>query len=313
MKKEKILITGGLGHIGSKLIRELYKNRDIEKIRILDNLSTQRYCSLFNLPNDVRFEFMEGDIRNKQNLEGAVQDMDTIIHLAAITDAPSTIKYPELTFEVNLQGTLDILDIAQKNNVKKFIFPSTTSVYGEAKGILDETYIDCKPATPYAESKLKCEKEVNAAGKKGGIETYVLRFGTIFGTSIGMRFHTAVNKFCYLGAMNKPITVWEDALNQKRPYLGINDAIRAISFVWDNAKSGETYNVLTDNYTVQEILDSIKKYIPGIKIEFTPSPILNQQSYEISNKKICSLGFTHKDSLSEQIGDTIRLFQAIKN
>jgi len=311
--KEKILITGGLGHIGSKLIRELYKNRDIEKIRILDNFSTQRYCSLFNLPHDVCFEFMEGDVRNKQNLEEAVQDMDTIIHLAAITDAPSTIKYPEFTFEVNLQGTLNILDIAQKKNVKKFIFPSTTSIYGEAKGILDETYADCKPATPYAESKLKCEKEVNAAGKKGTIETYVLRFGTILGTRIGMRFNTAVNKFCYLAAMNKPITVWEDALNQKRPYLGINDAIRAISFVQDNAKSGETYNVLTANYTVQEILNSIKKYIPGIKIEFTPSPILNQQSYEISGQKICSLGFIPKDNLSEQIGDTIKLFQAIKN
>jgi len=128
-----------------------------------------------------------------------------------------------------------------------------------------------------------------------------------------MRFHTAVNKFCYSAALNKPLTVWEDALNQKRAYLGINDAINAILLVKNKGKSGELYNVVTQNYTVQDILDSIKRFTPDIKIQITQSPILNQKSYEVSNEKICSIGFTPQDKLYDNVQETINLFKSIKN
>lgn len=305
-----ILVTGGLGHIGSKLIREYAERDDVELIRIIDNLSTQRYCSLFNLP-PTKYQFIEDDISNKKALENAMKDIDVVIHLAAITDAPSTIKNPKETFKVNYDYVKNVLETALNANVKKFLFPSTTSVYGENEGLLDENFKDYKPESPYAESKLKAEKLVQDFSKNG-LNTTVLRMGTIFGSSVGMRFHTAVNKFCYLAVLKKPLTVWENALDQKRPYLGLYDCIRAFAFLEKNGKSGELYNVLSGNFTVREVIDTLKKF-KEVNIEFTKSPILNQKSYEISNQKIKNLGFNFKDSLSGGIKATLDYFQNIEN
>ncbi|MBU1632528.1 MAG: NAD-dependent epimerase/dehydratase family protein, partial [Nanoarchaeota archaeon] len=131
-----ILITGGLGHIGSKLVRSFSDN--VDEIRILDNFLTQRYCSLFNLPKNKKYVFIEGDINNEEDLTKAMKSVNLVIHLASITDAPSTIDKPEETEKVNLIGTKKVIEIAVKMNVDKIVFPSTTSVYGEAEDEVDE-------------------------------------------------------------------------------------------------------------------------------------------------------------------------------
>ncbi len=313
----KLLVTGGLGHIGSKLIREYIKRDDIDTIRILDNLSVQRYCSLFNLPEiqNKKFEFIEGDITNIDHARASVKDIDVVIHLAAITDAPSTINQKELTFNTNYNGTWNILTASINANVKKFLFPSTTSVYGEAEGLVDENSPEeiYKPASPYAESKRKTEKLLINIHKETGFNTNVLRMGTIFGKSIGMRFHTAVNKFCWLSAMNKPLTVWDSALNSKRPYLGLNDCLRAFHFLEKQGQPGELYNVASQNFSIEQIINSIKRVKPETKIQITKSPLLNQKPYEVSNQKIKSLGFEFRDNLDEHVRETIDLFKEIKN
>ncbi|MBS3086398.1 NAD-dependent epimerase/dehydratase family protein [Candidatus Pacearchaeota archaeon] len=310
----KFLVTGGLGHIGSKLIREYAKREDIELIRVLDNFLVQRYCSLFNLPKThVKYEFIEGDISNEEDLEKAMKDIDVVIHLASITDAPSTISKPQETERINLEGTRKTLDVAINSGVKKFLFPSSTSVYGEAQGIVDETFQDFKPSTPYAETKLASERLLQEVGKGGKINAIVLRMGTIFGTSIGMRFHTAINKFCYLAALGKPLTVWDSALESKRPYLGLNDSIRAFEFIEKYGKSGEVYNVVTENYSMKDVIETIRKVVPDVKIEITKSPIINQKPYHASNEKVISLGFEFRDSLENEVRETIRLFSSIDN
>lgn len=311
----RLLVTGGLGHIGSKLIREYSKRKDIELIRILDNLSTQRYSSLFNLPENKTYQFIEGDINDKEIVKKAVKNMDVVIHLAAITDAPSTIEKPKETHQVNFEGVKNVVEASIDSNVKKFLFPSTTSVYGEAEGIVDEDSAKTiyKPASPYAKAKFSAEEFIQRTSKEQGFNANILRMGTIFGTSIGMRFHTAVNKFCYLASMKKPLTVWENALDQKRPYLGLYDDLRAFAFLEKHGKPGEIYNVLSGNFTVRQMIDSIKLFIPDVKIQMTKSPILNQKSYEVSNKKIRELGFDFKDKLTGGIKSTLGFFRPFKN
>lgn len=312
----KFLVTGGLGHIGSKLIREYAKREDIELIRILDNFLVQRYCSLFNLPEThVKYEFIEGDIMDIGKLREAMKDIDVVIHLASITDAPSTINDPQLTQRIIFEGTWNVVNVAMQAKVKRFLYASTTSVYGEAEGIVDENSAEelYKPATPYADAKRRTEELLQKIYKDTGFPIIILRKGTIFGTSIGMRFHTAVNKFCYLAAMNKPLTVWDSALNSKRPYLGLNDCIRAYEFLEKNGKPGELYNVVTKNFEMKEIIDAVKIAAPNVKIEITKSPLLNQKPYHVSNNKIRELGFVPKDDLYNDIKETVDLFRAINN
>src|SRR3989344_5621847 len=288
-----ILVTGGLGHIGSHLIREYAKRDDVQLIRIFDNISTQRYISLFDLPQKekIKLEFIEGDITNSDSVEKAMRDIDVVVHLAAITDG----------------GTWNVLWAAINHKVKRFLYASTTSVYGEAEGIVDENASEevYKPASPYALAKRKTEKLLQEISKETKFPIIVLRKGTIFGTSIGMRFHTAINKFCYLAAMNKPLTVWDSALDSKRPYLGLNDCVRAYEFLEKNGKSGEVYNIVTKNFEMKEIVETIKQLVPNLKVTITNSPILNQKPYHVSNQKIIDLGFEFHDNLSDNIKETI--------
>ncbi|MAH49337.1 nucleoside-diphosphate sugar epimerase [Candidatus Pacearchaeota archaeon] len=315
-KKLKFLITGASGHVGSALIQEYVKREDIELIRILDNLSTERYCSLFDLPKThVKVEFIEGDIGDLELLKKVMVGIDVVIHLASMTNAPETIDKPEECKKVNLIGTQNVLNAAIDAGVKKFIFPSSTSVYGEAAGVVDENTAmeDLNPSSPYAVYKLESEKIVQDANGKNGIQTFVLRKGTIYGKSIGMRFHTAVNKFVWLACMNKPLTLWDSALSSKRPYLGLSDAIRAYEFVEKHGKPGELYNVLTKNYTVNEIVEAIKKHKSDLKVTITKSPLLNQKSYEVACDKFGRLGFEYKDDLGEFLGEEISLLGGVDN
>jgi UDP-glucose 4-epimerase len=311
MTFRNVLVTGGLGHIGSRLIRELADSEGVRVIRIVDNLSTQRYSSLFGLPRGVSYEFLEGDIRKSGDLDRAMNGIDVVFHLAAITDAPSTISTPELTKEVNLDGTRKVVKSAIRNKVKRIIYPSTTSVYGGSKGLVTEKAKGLSPATPYARYKLAGERVVISAAKNHQIEGVVLRLGTIFGASIGMRFHTAVNKFAFQACMGIPLTVWEDALDQVRPYLDLGDCISALRFASSKGMgNGEVYNVLTGNYTVRQIVTAIKTIVPSLSIVISKSPILNQASYHVDDSKIRALGFEPHGDLERSVGETIELLSA---
>ena len=230
---ERLLITGGLGHIGSKLIHNIVPG-EFDEVIIVDNLSTMRYSSLFNLPNGINYKFFDEDIL-KIDFNKLLKSIDVVIHLAAITDATNSFHLKEQIKTVNYLGTKKIAEACIAQNVK-LIFPSTTSVYGQQSEIVDENckHKDLNPQSPYAYYKLKSEKMLMNMGSNYNLNFIICRFGTIFGKSIGMRFHTAVNKFCWQAAMGIPLTVWETAINQKRPYLGVTDAIGAIKFIIEN-------------------------------------------------------------------------------
>ena len=305
----KILITGPLGHIGSKLIHNL-KPGDYEEVVMIDNLSTQRYSSLFNLPKGVRYSFYEENIL-EADLHSLFRNIDKVIHLAAITDATSSFEKRDEVEEVNYLGTKKVVEACIAEGCK-LIFPSTTSVYGDQKELVDE---DCekselKPQSPYAETKLKSEEFISRMASKGKIEASIIRLGTIFGTSIGMRFHTAINKFCWQAVLGQPLTIWRTALDQKRPYLGLNDAVNCIDFFLNKELfDGEIYNVVTSNYTVKQVIDFIKYFIDDLQIDLVDNKIMNQLSYEVSTDKIESLGFVFKDNLGDGIEQTISLLR----
>lgn len=302
----RIVITGALGHIGSELFLKLLTKKKVKKILLIDNFLTQRYPSLFDLPKTKKLEFLEADI-STVNLNKKLKNYDYLIHLAAMTDAESSVKNQKKVKKNNLEGTKRI-GMACAHLGIKLVFLSSTSVYGTQNKIIDEECDkdELNPQSPYAATKISEENILKRLSKKEKLNFTILRFGTIFGTSRGMRFHTAINKFCWQAAFNTPITIWKTAYNQKRPYLDLKDGIDSIIFIIDNEIfNSDIFNVLTINTSVREIILIIKKYISKVKIKHVNSKIMNQLSYEVSSKKIIDKGFVFNGNLKKGIKDII--------
>ena len=125
-----------------------------------------------------------------------------------------------------------------------------------------------------------------------------------------MRFHTAINKFCYQAAFGLPLTVWSENYKHVRPYLGIDDACAAIQLVYDDKlMNKERYNVLTDNIALETIVGIVQSYIQGTKIDFVDTPLVNQYSYNVNFDKIGHRGFEPRNNINEEIGRTLELFK----
>ena len=304
----KLAITGALGHIGSKLVHAL-RPGEFEEVLLIDNLATQRYPTLFNLPDGVRFRFVEADIM-KGDLKSLFDGVGAVIHLAAITNAAGSFDIQDQVESVNYDGTERIARACLETG-SRLVFLSTTSVYGTASEVVDESCAESelKPQSPYAVSKLRAEKMCAELGAQG-LRFIACRFGTIYGTSIGMRFHTAVNKFVWQAVMGQPITVWRTAMDQKRPYLELGDAVAALRFILErDLFDGRIYNVLTDNLTVGQIVDVIRKHVPDLKVELVDSKIMNQLSYTVACERFRALGFGFQGDLEREIKKSIDLIK----
>jgi len=234
--------------------------------------------------------------------------------MAAMTNAAGSFDIQEQVERVNYEGTERVAR-ACAATASRLLFLSTTSVYGTAREVVDESCSaeDLKPQSPYAESKLRAEGMLAELGARSNLRYVSPRLGTIYGASIGMRFHTAVNKFVWQACMGQPITVWRTAMDQKRPYLDLSDAVRALDFLIDTDRfDGRIYNVLTDNATVREIVETIRAEVPDLRVELVDSRIMNQLSYEVSCERFRSLGFRFEGSLPRAIGETVRLLRAVR-
>jgi UDP-glucose 4-epimerase len=306
----KIVVTGAIGHIGSYLIRDLAVQFPGAEIIMIDNMMTQRFPSLFNLPTLGRYRFIEGDV-TRIDLHPILKDAHVLVHLAAITDAAGSFDKADLLEENNYQATLKVAEACAKNDTR-LIALSSTSVYGTQNEVVAEdcTPDELKPQSPYAITKLKEEELVARLFAEGELKVISFRFGTIFGVSPGMRFHTAVNKFCWQAVMGQLITVWSTAYDQKRPYLDLLDAARAIAFIIrKDLFDGRIYNVLTHNATVRQVVDTVREFVPELQVSFVDSKIMNQLSYEVSCERFIAEGFDFVGNLRRGIDETIKLLR----
>lgn len=306
----KIVVTGALGHIGSYIVRDLVYQFPGVEIVMVDNMMTQRFSSLFHLPAIGRYQFVDGDI-SKIDLIPMFENAHAVVHLAAITDAAGSFGRAAELEANNYQATEKVAYACTAVGAR-LIALSSTSVYGTQEEVVSE---DCsseelKPQSPYAETKLKEEQLVTQFCLNQGLKAVSCRFGTIFGVSPGIRFHTAVNKFCWQAVLGQPITVWSTAYDQRRPYLDLLDASRAIAFIIrKDLFDGRIFNVLSLNATVRQIVDTIREFLPELQVNFVDSEIMNQLSYEVSCERFLSEGFTFSGDLRRGVGETIGLLR----
>ena len=305
----KLIITGACGHIGSYVAENIFKIKKIKKTILVDNLKSNRFCSIFNQKKKNGLEFHLGDLNNEKSLEN-FKKIDYLIHLASMTNAEKSFGKEKEMYKNNISCLKTVIKFCKKNKVK-LIHLSSTSVYGKQAALVDETcekkYL--KPQSPYAKIKLIEERMLK---KEKNLQYVTFRFGTISGISQGIRFHTAVNKFCLNAAINEDISVYKTALHQYRPYLSLKDAFKTFKFCIENDFfKKDIYNALSGNFTVNQILTKIKKHKKNIKVKFVNSAIMNQLSYHVDDKKLSSHGLKLSNKIDNDIKETLNLLRNI--
>ena len=305
-----LLITGCCGHIGSYLVNNLYKIKKIKKVFIIDNFKSAQINSLFNSKKINNLKFYKLDLSDKNSLN-RFGKIDYIIHLASMTNAEGSFDKKNEMYKNNIDCMNNVISFCKRKKAK-LIHISSTSVYGKQASLVDE---NCekkflKPQSPYADIKLIEERLLQKASKN--VEYITYRFGTISGVSKGMRFHTAVNKFCLNASLNDDITVYKTALNQYRPYLSLKDAFKVFKFTIEkDLFNNDIYNALSENCTVNQILQKIKKFKKKIKVKFVYSEIMNQLSYHVDKRKLNNEGLYLKNKIINDVKDTMKLLENI--
>lgn len=268
-----ILVTGGAGYVGSILLRRLLQNG--YKVLCLDCLryGGRALIDIWDHPNLV---FHRLDITNYNDIDYIFKhnQIDGVVHLAAIVGDPACKLEPDLARKINLDASIHLLENAIQYHVHRFVFASTCSNYGKMKdsgGFLDETS-PLNPVSLYAELKVTFEKIlVSQDNRKDGFYPTVLRFSTVYGISPRMRFDLTVNEFTKEFALGRELVVFGE--NYWRPYCHVSDFSHAIMTVLTSPKEKIANNVFnvgdsTQNYTKKMIVDELLKQIPDGSVRY---------------------------------------------
>lgn len=307
---KKVLLIGGAGYLGSVLCPKLLKKG--YRVRVLDNL-TYGDEGIRELYKNKNFEFLKGDIRSISNVIEAINDMDAAIHLAAIVGDPACSIDPKRTIEINYLSTKAIAEACKFNQINKFLFASTCSVYGASKNPgerLKETSF-LNPISLYAETKLKSEEGILSLADENFSPT-IFRFATLYGVSPRMRFDLVVNLLTAKAMIEKKIAIFGG--EQWRPNLEVSDAAEACCLWLESSiekSGGQIFNVgeNSQNYKILEIGKIIKKVIPDIKMEIKKEEG-DVRDYNVSFEKVSNiLNFKAKKTVEEGVLEMKALIQ----
>lgn len=302
----KILVTGGLGYLGSAVVPALCAAFPSAKILVLDDLSLGRRETLQTFPSG-RTRLIRGDIRTFDFSKLRLGSSDFVIHLAALS-RPEESFHRKKDFEaVNFSGALRTARFCAQSGTA-FFFPSTVSVFSAHGGkTIQKPERFLKPQTPYARLKLRVERELNKIKK---LRFSTARLGTVYGWAPGISYSTAVNKFCLQASKGEALSIWKTAWKQYRPYLAVEDAARLIvHLIRKNEFNSKIYLAASDHARVQDVAREIKRYYSGMRVLKVHSKSMNRLSYKVSDTRLAALGFRTKGSLASEIRKLARILK----
>ncbi len=290
----KILILGGCGFVGTKLVKNIINLKKDYKIKVID---TQWFGN--NLKKNKNLNIIKKDIR-ELNLKD-FKNIDVVIHLANIANDPSVELLESLSWDVNVLSTNKIMDLCVKSKVKKFIYASSGSVYGIKKEKKVTEDLDLVPISTYNKTKMIAERIIFSYKNK--IKTYCIRPATVCGFSDRLRLDLSVNMLTLQALKTKKIKVFGGS--QIRPNIHIDDLTRLyILFIEKNINPG-VYNAGFENLSILKIAKIIQKYIPS-KLIITKSN--DNRSYRLDSSKILKIGFKPKYTINDAIEELIYLY-----
>lgn len=266
----KILVTGAAGYIGSVLVNQLLRrNYEVIGFDIL-NFGGESLLSVHNHPN---FEFVKGDIRKKEDIEPVLDQIDSLVHLAAIVGDPACAKDPEIAEQTNWIASKMIFDLCnEKENVKQFVFASTCSNYGKMKGdgfLNEESPLN--PVSLYAKLKVQVEKYIFETPTRKDFITTALRFATVYGISPRIRFDLTVNEFVRDLTFGKELVIFGEQF--WRPYCHVEDLSRGCIAVLEAEPEKVNKSVFgvgdtSENYSKKMLAEIMIKTIPDALITY---------------------------------------------
>ena len=306
------LVTGGAGFIGSSIVRELVRRR--ESVRVLDNFCEGKRENLAGLLDKI--ELIEGDIRDEAVVHRATQGIDYILHQAALRSVPKSFENPVETTDVNVTGTLEVLLASASQKVKRVVFASSSSVYGNTDHFPESEGLPLDPLSPYATSKLAGEYYCKLFTNGYGLETVSLRYFNVFGPrqDPASEYAAVIPKFILKVLQEESPTIDGDGL-QSRDFTYIDNVVEANlrAAVAPNI-SGEVFNVACgEGHTVLDILNTVngvlKKKVPP---RFGPSRRgdVRRTLADIS-KANRLLGCKENVRFEEGLGRTVEWFRSL--
>lgn len=303
----KVLVTGGAGYVGCNLIPKLLNRGYHVKVVDLYIFGEDVLDSVKNHPNLIQ---IKGDIRDRKLLEKELSGIDAVIHLACISNDPSFELNPELGKSINYDAFLPLVQIAKQNKVQRFIYASSSSVYGikNEENVTEE--LPLRPLTDYSKYKMMCE-EVLQKEQAPGFTTLILRPSTVCGYSKRLRLDLTVNILTNHAVNKGEITVFGG--QQKRPNIHIEDMtdlyVKTLEYPSEQI-NGKIYNAGYENYTVIEIAEKVKSVVgKGIPIKVVPTD--DNRSYHVSSMKIKrELGFEAKYTVEKAVQDLYNAFKS---
>ena len=301
--KDRVLITGGAGYLGSVLCQLLLQEN--YRVTVLDNIMYKQ-TSLLHLCNEKNFTFVKGDVTDKHLLQVLTNEHDTIIPLAAIVGAPACDANKELATAINFTQIKNIVDVLRDD--QKLLMPNTNSQYGSSDKIITEES-PFNPLSHYAVTK--CEAENYIMQNKNGI---CLRLATVFGASPRMRTDLLVNDFTYRALTDGVLVLFQSHF--KRNYIHVKDIALTFLFCIENYDKlrGEVFNVgLSDaNLNKLELAETIKRYITSLVIiENDFASDFDNRNYIVSNEKLESYGWKPKYSIDDGIKELLKAYKMV--
>jgi len=235
-------VTGGTGFIGRNLVKSLIKNN--HTVTILDNLSNSSEKNIQSFLDEVNF--VNGDITNYNDISNSIKGSDVVIHLAAKISVQESIKKPESTRRVNIDGTKNLLEACKENHILGVIIASSAAVYADNKDPNVHNSEDSKtdPISPYGESKLEMEQTIKSFSEQHGINTIILRFFNIYGVGQSPEYAGVITRFLQKIQGDKPLEIYGDGL-QTRDFVSVDDVVDSIhdAITKIEGKCGKIYNI----------------------------------------------------------------------
>jgi nucleoside-diphosphate-sugar epimerase len=304
----KILVTGGAGFIGSHIVDRLLEEG--VKIRVVDDLSTGNKTNLSQHENNPDFEFIQGDIRDFDVVKKAVNDVDAVVHEAALVSVTKSVEDPLLSNSINVVGTLNLLKASVESKVKRFVFASSCAVYGDTTVLPIKEDVLPKPLSPYAADKLAAENYIKVFDVTNNLETVCLRYFNVYGPrQKGGPYSGVISVFVNSFLNNEAPTVYGDG-KQTRDFVNVKDVVEANLLALSKKQaSGKVFNVCTGNATsVNKIIETLQQITDKTKIK----PVYKKprvgdikHSYGDSSKGSSELGFQAKVKLERGLTELI--------